>query len=869
MLSPHVVSLLDHNHAAYWTAAGAATALFAGWTLRGAGTEPSRANERPERFVLAALVFALLLTAWRWPFWLDPAGLNPDEGQLVAGAQTLASDPVFWGAVDGATAGPLDFYVLLGVKLLAWPVGFLTARLTGALLLCGALVFCYRLLRLFVPAGPARLALLPAALFFAMATEHDFVHYSTEHLPLFLVVAGTFLVVRGSQTGDGRGRAAWWSGGIVLGLLPWAKLQSIPLGAAIVLWAGWSLGQNATLARGEKWRRFGELLLAGLVPSVLGLTLVGLAGVWPVFLRSYVLQNFNYVAGGFTAASLWDVTVASLNQTWHFQASLAAPFLVALGGGMAGLLLRRSLRPGLGALGFALFAAAVFAIVAPRRPYPHYLLFLVLPLTCWFGAVLGAGWEYLTTRRARQWAALVGLALLAAWPVALRFSQPTPRMIDRLADTRAHPRTAAGEILRAVTQPGDRLAVWGWMIDFHVETGLRQATRFSTSFLCIQPNPLFDYYRAQYLDELRRHPPAAFVDAVGPSADFFQARSLEAHDACFPELARFIRENYVEFVDLEYARIYVRPDRLAAAALDATRVRALVESGRRVRGQAAPQAVAIARDNLPEKTIGGRAVRMMLPRAEISWPLDGTEREFLFECGYDPRAYLEGTSNGTLFTAELTTPAGATYPIYNRLLDPGHRPADRGIVADRILLPPVAKGSRLTLRTSPGPEENDVWDWAFLASAAFDLRPLYDCRQFPGFNRVPAAVSDDVAYLENEAEQPVLVLHAPAALTFRLHGGEKSVSFDFGLRAGTYENGGHTDGAGCTVRLRRAEGGEETIFHRVLQPVSQPLDRGRQRATLVLPEGIEAGTELVVAFDSGPDGGTAWDWTYAANLQIR
>lgn len=867
MLLSHVVSWLDHNHAVYWTAAGCATAWLAAWTIQGAWSEPAKPGDRPERGLTGALVFAALLAAWRWPFWFDPAGLNPDEGQLVAGAQTLAFDPVFWRAVDGGTAGPLNFYLLLWVKLLALPVGFLTARITGLLLIWGTLFFSYRLLRLFLASGPARLAMVPAALFFAMATQGDFTHYSTEHLPLFLLAAAAFSLARSSQTGGGG--AAWWCGGLGLGLLPWAKLQSIPLGAAVLAWVAWMLWHTATLTRREKTRRFGQLLLAGLAPTLLGLTLIGLAGVWPVFVHNYVLQNFHYVADGFTAASLWTITIESLNQTWHFQACLAGAFLLTVAGSIGGFFFRRAPRGSLEAFGFGLFAAAALAVMAPRRPYPHYLLFLVLPLTYWFAAVIGLFWDRATSRPQRLRLAFSCLVLTAGWPLVLRFSQPAPEMLDRLAATRASPRTAAGEILLAVTQPGDRLAVWGWMSDFYVETGLRQATRHSNSFLCINPNPQSDYHRAEYLAALRRHRPAVFVDAVGRTADFFQARSLQAHDACFPELAAFIRENYVEFVDVEYARIYVRPDRLAAAALDATRMRALIAAGHPVRGKSATRVGSIGADTLPQKTIDGRNVSMMLPRAEISWLLDGTEREFRFECGYDPRAYLEGSSNGTLFTAELTTPGGATYPVYSRLLDPGHRPADRGLVADRFTLPPVLKGSRLTLRTSPGPEENDVWDWAYLASAAFDCSPLYASPQFPGFNRVPDAVTDDVAYLENEAGQPVLVLHAPAQLVFRLHGGETAVSFDFGLRAGTYENGGNTDGAGCTVVLRHPGGNEEPVFRRVLKPVGEPLDRGRQNTLLILPAGITAGTELVITLDAGPDGGSAWDWTYLANLQVR
>ena len=436
MLSTRLILWLDHNHPVYWTAAGLATVVFVGWVLGALRAEDPEHPAPPlgAGWWRTALVLFLLLAAWRWPLWFNPANFNPDESQIVAGAQALVHDPVFWRSVDGSTAGPLNFYVLLWVKLVGAPVNFLTARLTGLLLIWGTLVFSYGLLRLFLARAPVRLALLPVALFFAIVTQDDFVHYSTEHLSLFLLASSTFLLIRRHDTGAG-GRGAWWAGGVGLGLLPWAKLQAIPLGAAVVIWLGFALWNDPDLSVAEKRRRGRDLLLAGLAPSLLFLGLIAASGVWPFFLQSYIRQNFHYVATDNSLAYLWQTTCRSLNLTWHFQACMSGPLLIAL----VGSLLRRP-APGhlraLWRLGGLLFLAALAAVLIPRRPFAHYLLFLVLPLLVWSGAVIGNWWSHVGIRR---WLVAACLLLGGILPLVVRLTQPVPDMLDRLKESRLHP----------------------------------------------------------------------------------------------------------------------------------------------------------------------------------------------------------------------------------------------------------------------------------------------------------------------------------------------------------------------------------------------------------------------------------------------
>lgn len=853
-----MITWLNGNDAIYWLGACAATLVFLLWVARGGVAER-------DRVWVAPLLIGCLLAAWRWPMLFDPSSFNPDEGQLVAGAQTLARDPVFWRSVDGGTAGPLVFYALLAAKLVGAPISFLTARIISLFLLGGTLALTYATLRRFLPAAPARLALLPAALFFAIATQGDFIHYSTEQLPLLLLAVGTMVLVGAQKELS----ACHWRllvGGLLLGLLPWAKLQAIPPGGFVALWALVGLTTTTALSVPDRIRRGSLFVGAGLAPTVLALLLVRTSDVWPVFLQSYLLQNVNYVAAVSNLGAIAQIFFATLAQTWHYPAFFVVTLLTAAIG--CGCFRRRD-RPWprkLFLLGGVLVTASVIAVIAPRRPFAHYLLFTVPPLTLWCGAGLGTIWLRLERNPRRHLFMAAGIVWLAGLLLTVRFSQPPPATLASLQDFHERPLTAAGTVIRAFARKGDTLAVWGWMCDLNVETGLSQATRLGNSFLCIETGPQKGYYRQLYLADLIRNQPSVFVDAVGPIASFFQDRRAQAHDR-IPEFAAYVRDHFVELIDLDYARVYVRRDRFAETALTTRQLQELTDRGRPVSSPAQTEPVSIYRETLAGNTFNGRFVMMMLPRAELSWTLKGTEREFEFECGYDPRAYLEGDGNGTLFQAELTTPAGVVLPVYSRLLDPVRNRRERGFVRDRFTLLPVPAGSRLTLRTEPGPLQDSRWDWAFLASAAFIHSPHPTYRQFPGFNRLPVDVRAEVASFETVGSEPVIALHAPAELTFRLYGGEQRLAFSFGFRAGAYEAGGNTDGATFRVNLRQPHGKQSLLFARGLHPVGAPADRGTQRIEIPLPPDLPFDTELQLTID--PEGSTAWDWTYLGQLHLQ
>src|SRR5581483_7984466 len=148
--------------------------LFAGVMV--VAVSPGRRWNAPPIFI-GALLFSLFLARLSWFLPLLP---NPDEAQMLAGAQRLLKDPIFWRSVDGTTVGPLDYLPLLLLRLLGFPLSFATARFANVLTLWAAMVFLYLAARILMPEWASRLSVLPLLAFAVqprVSAYSDFVQY--------------------------------------------------------------------------------------------------------------------------------------------------------------------------------------------------------------------------------------------------------------------------------------------------------------------------------------------------------------------------------------------------------------------------------------------------------------------------------------------------------------------------------------------------------------------------------------------------------------------------------------------------------------------------------------------------------------------
>jgi hypothetical protein len=122
----------------------------------------------------------------------------------------------------------------------------------------------------------------------------------------------------------------------------------------------------------------------------------------------------------------------------------------------------------------------------------------------------------------------------------------------------------------------------------------------------------------------------------------------------------------------------------------------------------------------------------------------------------------------------------------------------------------------------------------------------------------------DVAFGSLGGDNAVLV-HAPGELVFAPRPEDRRLRGSFGFGDGAWSGGGGTDGAGFAVEAVFAGGARGTLWHRWLEPVGTPADRGRQDFELEIPAGVRL---LLLRTSPGPAGRSDWDWTCWSRLQF-
>lgn len=496
---------------------------------------------------------AAVLLAGRWPTLLLPREFNQDESLMLAGARALTHDPVFWRSVEGGTVGPLAFFAL-------WPAGWLTdwhgyfpARITALILLALTLLLTHQCLAIALDRRVARIAGLAALGFEALTLSLELVHYSTELVPLGLLAGAAYAAVRRWQLAGGAG----WNflGGLLLGALPFAKLQAVPLGLCFGF--GWLLAEFFAKTRGSGRHRT-HLLTGALLPTLLFAGQITIAGEWANVIIPYFAYNVFYTELGLPAGRLAAETLRLARQS----ASLLHWWLPGV---IVWIILLQAVRRGpaparrLGWISLGSCVVALASTLYPGQPFLHYWQFMVVPLTLFLGVSLH---QALTRpepgRTGVRWLIAVCAVVLVGLLVFVRLRSAN-HFLGNLAYFSRVPRTELAERVHRLARPDDVLAVWGWSSHVFVETGLRQITREACSVRSLEPSPYQEFYRHRYLRDFILAAPDLFLDSVGPNSTRYHDPQF-GHDQSFPALGAVIRAHYTLVDEFNGARLYrLRP----------------------------------------------------------------------------------------------------------------------------------------------------------------------------------------------------------------------------------------------------------------------------------------------------------------------
>ncbi|WP_025764152.1 hypothetical protein [Dyadobacter tibetensis] len=505
-------------------------------------------------FILLGLT---LFVAMRLPVVVFNRELNPDESQMISHAITLLQDPVYWRSVDGTTIGPLDNYFLTLPGLLGFSIDFTAARLMGMLANIFSLFFLFLALKKWFSIRLAKIVWTLPLFFLAFTQELDWVHYSSEQVPVMLLSVCLWLFAK-QHTQQKSGSASFYALGFVAGMIPFAKLQAVP--PALVLGAG-----AIWLCVGIFRHQHNLKPLIALIGGALTFPIMVAAWafhfqVMPDLIDFYLLGNVIYAGGNERNIFAQITNIVSLSPDFQaYLLLLAIPVALFFFGVTRPNSYRRNAHTAvrdstLLITLILLLLVSIYAITKSGNDFVHYLNFLLFPL------LLLAAWGLSPFEK---YAYIFPLGLLAWF---LLMDAQDYRSMHRLNHYDSVGRRTLGQspvvqALKKYTKKDDYMAVWGWQCLYYVEAQLAQGTAENHSERSIFLHDMRDAYRARYMKDLARTQPAIILDAVGKNSAWVQDVDTQGIHS-FRQLGEYVNAHYTDLGLFDGTRLYVRNDRL-------------------------------------------------------------------------------------------------------------------------------------------------------------------------------------------------------------------------------------------------------------------------------------------------------------------
>jgi len=516
-------------------------------------------------FTLFTFVFAT-----RWPslFWYK--GYSIDEDQFLSAAWTLIQDPIFFRSVESGSSGPMNIYPMLGSMLFGIFPGFLSIRITSLLMTVSAILFSYCALKKISVIQYARTGILIPCAFFGLTSFWDFSGYSSE-VPSILylcigLVCASYIFNYNPSTGTWIPVFYSFIGGFFISLVPLAKLQGVYLSlfTGCVLIISIILNKNISI---KNKLAFALISICGALTFPLFFTgLMWASGSFEYYFKSYFLNALAYVDSGHQNFNpfvfVWQIIQKGVDFQFIFL-GWALFFLIALSILFINFFKTKKII-GLPLLILSLFfvAIAFFTVIAPRRDWAHYLLFVPIYLGISLSVIMQLLDSNLSISKLKTKSTILCIVtiLICVCPIGIyRLIKTNPWIGTAEKWSKVHTSTytpVGTAIVRASTGNRSLLCVWGYNPDYHSETKLNQSTRLNISTAQFNNNNLQSFFRRTYLEDLKKNKPEVFVDATARN----QFPALNDPDKyrheVVPEVRDFVAANYELFDEIDGVRIY-------------------------------------------------------------------------------------------------------------------------------------------------------------------------------------------------------------------------------------------------------------------------------------------------------------------------
>lgn len=329
-------------------------------------------DRRATLMMLSSIV--LLLAAGRWPSVFMPGWLNPDESMMLAQALKFTDDPMPWRSMDPGTGGPMNSYLLLPLHWLGMEIGYPLARMTAIACLAAYLSLMFLAFRRVAGIAAAAVVVVPAAMFHAVATKGDMLHYSSELASLLAIGLVAYAASRLAGTTGRSLSEAWWciATGVCAFVVTMSKLQGVPLGAALSI----SLVALSSPDLGTFARRISYVSLSAVGAAACLAALLLATGVFADFRISFLELPFAYAVSPLSFEET-KTFVRQLPDSRGYTQAIAWLVVLAAIASPAWLRSEPRTRAVLRLASVAVVSFAMFMTLSqPGRGFPHYLSYL-------------------------------------------------------------------------------------------------------------------------------------------------------------------------------------------------------------------------------------------------------------------------------------------------------------------------------------------------------------------------------------------------------------------------------------------------------------------------------------------------------------
>ena len=495
-------------------------------------------------FIVPLMTLIILLA--RIPAILQAGEFNVDESQMMAQAMRFNVDLIPWRGMDGTTGGPVNSWTLFLANRLGMPLNYQSTHALAAAAIAGGTILSYAALRAVFTRGVAAAGGAAAVLCIVLAQRPDFVHFSSEVIPTLLTNAAVLCIALALSRPAQR-TWLYCLAAFLVGMLPWAKLQALPITGIVGGWIILDVWLTKRLPEPFGRRTPAAVILASLAcPSVLILSLVVTAGAAHDFWTSYIQANSAY-AGKSDLASILKagITLLTTSQSSGLISGSLVFVLVWAGLGALGWRLATPARRRFLFVASLLALASALAVLIPMNRFEHHQLFLFHPFATLAAAVLGI---WMSAPR-RGIASRIPLLVFAGCVLAPQLTGAQKAIGDarhlythRILIERESRRETVRSI-RRICPDAKKMAVWGWMPWLYVQTGILPATRHSIAHMLIDRGPARERFRATFLSDIRREQPELIIDCVA-SGYHRWGWSSEHRLNSFPELAAYVNQHY-------------------------------------------------------------------------------------------------------------------------------------------------------------------------------------------------------------------------------------------------------------------------------------------------------------------------------------